>query len=88
MVKNKYGEDSYTLELAPYGNLVKSAKQDTSILRNQRTFEYDYIEVYNINGERICQIQKNTQINSLPNGMYLFKYFLNGKIVGNKKYLK
>lgn len=82
-VENQYGSEIYTIELSPYNS--------TSIPNKIRSFadnDFTVIKIYNSSGFYIKTIKKETEIENLPSGMYILKYFKGHSKVKTSKLLK
>lgn len=82
-VENKYGKDSYTIELPPYGKLQKSSASTISL--HSLAITPETIEVFDYCGRKIEEIKYIRDVKCLPSGTYILK--LHDK-KGNVKSLK
>lgn len=84
--QNKYGKDTYTLELPPFpensdnptgiGNPLSDTPPAASI---------DRMEVYDITGAKVATMRDSADLKSLCNGIYIIRaYDINGNVMQHK----
>lgn len=85
---NKYGSDTYTIELEPYISENYSYRTTSNDNPSLSIENYDTILVYNCNGIPIREIQDYSELDDLPSGMYICNYIKSNKCINRTKYIK
>lgn len=80
--QNKYGKDTYTIELEPFD--IDTGLADLT----DETKGFTHITVYNASGINILQTDNENQLSQLPKGLYILKYCQGNQHIKTIKYLK
>lgn len=86
-VENKYGKDTYTIELPPYNNnCINRTKKD--ITRESQIENISTINVLDANGNYLKSLHSFSETQLLKSGIYIIEYVRNNKIVATAKLIK
>lgn len=87
--QNKYGKDSYTLELPPFPENGDNPTGIGNPLRDApTTAAIDRMDVYDITGAKVATLRNAAELGSLDSGIYIIRaYDANGNVLQHK-YLK
>lgn len=84
-VENKYGKDTYTIELPPYTERnTKALPINQPEVKNR----YTYIEVFDEQGRKITRIENLNELRMQKQGLYILKFYKDTTCVKTTKYLK
>lgn len=92
IAENKYGKVVETIELGPYGEISSFGLPESIDINEQVTHAnmcdtesaVDKIEVYDVNGSKICEIEHISELGAL-NGFFILKHMKNGSLSNTTK---
>lgn len=85
--ENKYGKDTYTVELPPFeGNEGDITMSERHISCNP--LYYTDVDVFDVNKNKFYRMRDLEDLQTFPAGLYIIRYYQGGDCIKTTKYLK
>lgn len=85
--ENKYGKDTYTVELPPFegndGDVTMSGRQISC-----DSPYYTDVDVFDVNKNKFYRMRDLEDLQTFPAGLYIIRYYQRGDCIKTTKYLK